>query len=63
MLGEPRPRELVRHLEGYTALADLAVGDTVAVHWGWVATRLSPTQAATLERQTVHHLALANRTL
>lgn len=63
VLGEPVARTLVRHLEGHTALPGLTTGDLVAIHWGWVAARLTPSQAATLERQTRHHLALANQTL
>ena len=63
VLGEPAPRPLVRSLDGYTAFPDLAPGDLVAFHWGWVAARLSPHQGAALERETRRHLALANRTL
>jgi hypothetical protein len=62
-LGHPEPRMLVRSLDGYTPLADLAPGDQVAFHWEWVAARLTPAQAAALERETRHHLRLANRTL
>jgi hypothetical protein len=63
VLGDPAPRTLVRHLEGYTAVPDLAVGDTVAIHWGWAAAKLGPAQTAALRRQTERHLALANQTL
>jgi hypothetical protein len=62
-LGEPAPRTLIRGLDGYPALPGLAVGDEVAFHWGWLAARLSGSQAAALERETRRHLALANRTL
>jgi hypothetical protein len=63
VLGAPAARTLVRHLEGYTALPGLVPGDLVAIHWGWAAARITATQAATLERQTRRHLALANQTL
>jgi hypothetical protein len=63
VLGEPMPRTLVRHLDGHTALPNLVAGDTVAIHWGWVAAKLTPMQARTLEQLTRHHLALANQTL
>jgi hypothetical protein len=63
VLGEPCPRTLVRHLDGYTALPDLAAGDVVAIHWGWAAAKLRPDQVAALAWQTRHHLALANQTL
>jgi hypothetical protein len=38
----------------------LEVGDQVAVHWGWAATRLDPGQARALERYTERSLAAAN---
>jgi hypothetical protein len=62
-LGAPAARTLVRHLEGYTALPDLQVGDSVAFHWGWLAARLTPEQVTRLERETRRHLSLANQTL
>ena len=63
VLGEPAPRTLVRALDGYAAGPELAAGDAVAFHWGWLAARLTRAQAAALERETRRHLALANRTL
>lgn len=63
VLGPPATRTLLRQLDDHTALPDLAVGDTVAFHWGWVAARLTEEQAARLERETRRHLALASQTL
>jgi hypothetical protein len=62
-LGDPAPRTLKRHLDGHTALADLVMGDEVALHWGWPAARLSAEQRTRLEGETLRHIALANQTL
>jgi len=42
-------------------LPDLAVGDTIAVHWGWGALRLERSQAEALERYTRRSIAAAHR--
>jgi hypothetical protein len=62
-LAAPAARTLGRRIGDHTALPRLAVGDEVAIHWGWPAARLRPHQRAALERETRHHLALANQTL
>ncbi len=56
-LGEPRTRSVAydpRMLPG------LAVGDRIAVHWNWAATRLEPSQARALEEYTARSLRAAN---
>ncbi|HMA34050.1 MAG TPA: DUF6390 family protein [Chloroflexia bacterium] len=40
-----------------------AVGDWVALHWGWVCEVLTPPQQASLAHYTRYHLALANQTI
>ncbi len=57
-LGEPASRSVAydpRMLPG------LAVGDRVAVHWGWAATGLEVEQAGALQRYTERSLQAANR--
>lgn len=58
-LGEPAPKTLVRHLDGYTSLPDLKPGEMVAFHWDWLAARITPAQAGRLEQETRRHLAMA----
>lgn len=42
---------------------DLAVGDTIALHWGRVCGRLTPLQAARLRSVTERNIAVANTTI
>lgn len=52
VLGEPR-QELVPFVRaGRSFVADVAPGDVVAVHWGFVCDRLTPAEAAALESGT-----------
>ncbi len=63
VLGEAQPERVTRLLDGRGFATDVAAGDVVSLHWGWVCERLDPRQAAALERYTEHHLRLANQTL
>ncbi len=56
-LGEPGSRSVAYDPH---VLPGLAVGDRIAVHWGWAATRLDPDQASALERYTERSLKAAN---
>jgi hypothetical protein len=47
--------------DGLGFLQELRPGDWVSLHWNWVCDRLTPRQAATLDRYTRRMLALANR--
>lgn len=47
---------------GYVQV-DVAVGDTVALHWEWLCDRLTPEQAADLEHSTLHQLSATTRRL
>ena len=62
-LGRPESVYAARLIDGRGFVTDLAPGDLVSLHWGWVCERLSARQAAALDRYTRHHLRLANRTL
>jgi hypothetical protein len=62
-LAQPARRQVRYRVDGRGYLATPAVGDVVSMHWDWVCDALTPQQAARLERQTRHHLALANQTL
>jgi hypothetical protein len=60
------PPELVyttRLMDGRGFVTELAPGDKVSLHWGWVCERLSERQAQDLERYTGHHVRLANQTI
>lgn len=45
---------------GYRLAADVAPGDTVALHWDWVCDRLTPAQTRALDVFTRRSLAVAN---
>ena len=62
-LGPAEPSRAIRMLEGRGFVTDLAPGDLVSMHWGWICERISVEQAAVLERYTRHHLRLANQTI
>lgn len=61
--GAPRQETCQRGLDGLTALPEVVVGDTVAVHWGWACDRLDGRRRAALERALAHSLRLANTTI
>jgi hypothetical protein len=59
-LTERRARYLVQG-RGYLHMP--LPGEMVSMHWNWVCDMLTPRQAAVLESQTNHHLAIANLTI
>jgi hypothetical protein len=61
-LGQPAPERVLRTISGHGFTDDVAVGDTVSIHWGWACEVLRPHQAANLARWSAHHLAIANAT-
>lgn len=61
-LGEARPTRVLRAIGDDRFLDGASSGDLVAFHWGWACVRLTPAQAAALERYTRGMLALANQT-
>lgn len=54
---------VVRQVDARGFADAAAVGDWVALHWGWVCEVISPQQQANLTRYTRYHLALANQTI
>ncbi len=62
-LGQPTETLVTRQLGGRGFVDEVAPGDWVSLHWGWVCEVLTEAQRANLERYTLHHLTLANATL
>jgi Family of unknown function (DUF6390) len=62
-LSELEPRRLDIWADGYSAVPDLAVGDTVAIHWGRLCGRLAPEQIRVLADATTRQLAVTNQRL
>lgn len=60
--GEPRVERLA-FAAGDAYGDDLAIGDTVALHWDRICGRLTPVQADRLQAVTDRNLAVANTTL
>ncbi len=50
-------------VDGYAALPDVAVGESVAMHWGRLCGRLDDNQVSVLEVGTVRQLEATNRRL
>lgn len=61
-LGVARERRLIRELESEYDIEQLKTGDIVSIHWGIICEALTPRQVADLQKYTLHHLALMNRT-
>jgi hypothetical protein len=62
-LGEPRAERVLRAFEGRGFADDVAVGDWVSIHWGWVCEVLDARKLTSLRRASAAHLALANATI
>lgn len=62
-LGEPSVRRLDVWVDGYSAVPDVAVGDTVAIHWGRLCGRLRPERVGALADATARQLRLTNQRL
>lgn len=62
-LGEPTEKTFTRPLEAESDIEQLKTGDLVSMHWGVLCEVITPTQADTLKRYTLKHLALANQTI
>lgn len=63
VLGDPQPEKVLRSLDGLGFADDVAAGDWVSIHWGWVCERLSPSRLEALRHWTGIHLAIANQTV
>lgn len=62
-LGPAQRTRVVRQVESQGFADAAAVGDWVALHWGWVCEVITPRQEANLAHYTRYHLALANQTI
>jgi hypothetical protein len=62
-LAPAQPARALRLIDGVGFVRQLAPGDVVSMHWGWVCERLTDAQARDLERYTRHNLRVANRTI
>ena len=61
-LGQARLEPVLRSLPGADGFAgEVAVGDWVSIHWGWVCEVLDQRKLANLRRYSAQHLALASR--
>ncbi|MDQ6728396.1 MAG: DUF6390 family protein [Actinomycetota bacterium] len=62
-LGEARAERVLRAFEGRGFADEVAPGDWVSIHWGWVCETLDARRLANLRRSSAAHLALANQTI
>ena len=62
-LGDSTDRQVAYRVVGRGYLSPPGPGDLVSMHWDWACDLINARQAATVERQTLEHLTLANRTL
>ncbi|MDQ2826329.1 MAG: DUF6390 family protein [Actinomycetota bacterium] len=62
-LGESRAERVLRAFEGRGFADEVAPGDWVSIHWGWVCETLDARRLANLRRSSAAHLALANQTI
>jgi hypothetical protein len=60
-LGANRPETVTRGLGGQGLAAEVAVGDWVAMHWGWICDRLTARQLTALRRYSQLQLDVTNR--
>lgn len=62
VLAGPRVEAVRRWLDGAGFVGDVAVGDTVSLHWDWACEVLSPGRLRALESRTERQLRLTNQT-
>ncbi|MDP1807654.1 MAG: DUF6390 family protein, partial [Acidimicrobiales bacterium] len=62
-LGEARAERVLRAFEGRGFADDLAAGDWVSVHWGWICEKLDRRRLANLQTASAAALSLANQTI
>ena len=62
-LGPYRAETVTRGMGGTALAGDLEAGNAVALHWGWICSRLSRRQLANLRRNVEAQIAIANRRL
>ncbi|MDQ3896307.1 MAG: DUF6390 family protein [Actinomycetota bacterium] len=62
-LGEVRTERVLRAFEGRGFAEDLAPGDWVSIHWGWICDTLDRRRLANLRRASTAALGIANQTI
>lgn len=62
-LGAPESRRVQRQFGGHGLVDEVAVGQTVSVHWDWACDVLSSGQLRRLRAATEKYLGLANQTI
>jgi drug/metabolite transporter (DMT)-like permease len=62
-LGEPVTKKVNRQLQATYDIEQLKIGDIVSIHWSVPCEVISEKEAATLEKYTLRHIALANLTI
>ncbi len=59
-LGAPQLETVTRAVSGVGFVPDLAAGDQVSMHWGWICDRLSAAQLRNLRAYTARQLVITN---
>lgn len=62
-LGEAHPKRVIRSLESYGDIANVAVGDMISAHWGVPCEVITMKQTANLKKYTLQSILFANQTL
>ncbi|MGH9279000.1 MAG: DUF6390 family protein [Acidimicrobiales bacterium] len=62
-LGEAQAEHVLRSFEGLGFAQEVAPGDWVSLHWGWVCERLDDRRLANLRHWSDVHLRIANQTV
>ncbi|MGE0297645.1 DUF6390 family protein [Pseudonocardia sp.] len=62
-LAEPKVHRVAVRVDGYAAVPDVEVGEEVALHWGRICGRLTPSQLRDVEESTHHRLDVTSRRL
>jgi hypothetical protein len=63
ILGPEKTFKTTRTLEAETDIEQLVPGQIISIHWGVPCEVITAEQAATLQKYTLKHLALANQTI
>ena len=62
-LGNPVFQKVIRNLESFGDIAEVAVDDIISIHWGIPCEVITPRQAANLKKHTLESIDYANQTL
>lgn len=63
VLGPSAPVSVRRWLDGAGFVDDVAVGETVSVHWDWACEVLDRSRLRSLQWRTMHQMGIANQTI